>query len=77
MRKFDDVSGEVIGQVYSVKAALYYDDRIQCKADFYQTEQDAIKDMTRKQREIIKEHGTLIDYIYPDNNKWSIRIFEL
>ena len=78
MRKFDDVNGQVVGEVYAFKAFLCYEDRQQCKEQFYKTEKDAMNDMENIRKGIINDiDSRVVDFIYPNKNKWTIRIYEI
>ena len=70
----EEVRGQVIGDVYGVRAMPEYEGRPQGEMVYAKTEADAVA-QCREQIETLKaETGKALQYIYP--GEWSVRIYD-
>lgn len=70
-----DVPAGNIAGTHWKEGRCYYDGRPQGPKLAAESQEDLIKTLTEKQREIIRDQGSVADYIYPDNDAWELRIF--
>lgn len=75
LRGVDDVRGTVIGEV-QIPGALYYDGR-RLGSTLWGSDDQALKKAAEARiAEIKSGAGETYSQIYPDKNKWELRIFD-
>ena len=72
--RYDDVNGAIVGGDFK-SGALYYNGRIQGQVVNEDSEELLIKRLTDDIRRKIKDCGDAVNYIYPENNSWEVRLY--
>ena len=73
----DDVNvpaGNIVGG-NGKSGALYYEGRIQGQVVHEESEEKLIRRLTDDLRRKVADCGASVNYIYPNNDSWKIKIF--
>ena len=68
------MSSNIVGTHY-VEGRCYYEGRPQGGRVAAKTEEELIILLSNRQREIIEQQGSVVEFVYPNEKSWEIRIF--
>jgi hypothetical protein len=69
------VRGTIIGGHYKI-GKLFYDGRCQSSSFYGNTDEELIKQARKCKAELVKEFKGHPCYLYPDDSKWELRIWD-
>ncbi len=74
---YDNVSGDIIGDVGSLRGQLVYEDRPQGP----RVEADSLEDLRtlarHEKQKLLDQTANIRFYCYPDATKWQLRVYGL